>query len=105
MQIKFKIRETGEEFMKKKVFRETLKRIFEIERKEALEEFIVAENFSSTFESEKHRMKMREDYSSFGQMNEVYEDLQDLERADLFDLRNCGEFDGKYNKKRRNIFC
>ena len=46
----------------------------------------------TTILDEQHKMKMKEDIIlSFDEMSEIYQSLQDLERADLFDF---GRFNG-----------
>ncbi len=88
--------------MKKSVFRGTLKRVKSIEESwGTLEEFVVF----STFGTEKHTLKMEEDFSAFEGLEKVYESLSDLEQADLLDFeKKCEEY-GKFSKKRRHIFC
>lgn len=69
--------------MNPKVFRQTEKRVQEIESKTSLEEFIIATNFD-----EKHKMKIGEKNQKFSPaMQKVYQDLSDLELADLWDLK------------------
>ena len=84
--------------MKKNVFSSTLKKVKQIEKTRSLEEFVVQETFSN----QKHRMKMKEAYCSFAtQIGDVYQNLADLELADLVDENFfVGEFDGKYSQKR-----
>ncbi len=88
--------------MKKKVFRSLIKKVKSIERNwGSLEDFVV----STTFLGDKHTMKMEDDASLFEGLNLVYQDLSDLERADLVDLqKNLGDY-GKFGKTRRHIFC
>ena len=46
----------------------------------------------TTILDEQHKMKMKDDIIlSFNEMSEIYQSLQDLERADLFDF---GRFNG-----------
>lgn len=69
--------------MDPKVFRQTEKRVQEIESKTSLENFIIATNFD-----EKHNMKIGEKNFKFSPaMQKVYQDLNGLELADLWDLK------------------
>jgi len=81
--------------MERDVFRQTLMRIKQIEQDQGLENFLIA---STNFE-EKHSMRMKEDYISFSkQMSGVYQDLSELELADLFDEQKfVGGFDGEFD--------
>lgn len=79
--------------MKENVFRQTIKKVEEIEKTHgSLENYVIA----STFGGEGHRMRMEEDYSSISPlMTQVYQDLYLLELADLYDWQNfVGGFDG-----------
>lgn len=88
--------------MKKNVFRGTIKRVKSIEESwGSLEDFVIF----STFGTEKHTLKMGDDFSFPESLERVYESLCDLERADLFDFqKKCEEY-GKFGKTRRHIFC
>lgn len=88
--------------MKKSVFRNVLKRVKSIEENWGnLENFVLF----STFGTEKHTLKMREDFLLEEGLEKVYENLLDLEQADLFDFqKKCEEY-GKFGKTRRHIFC
>lgn len=73
-----------------------LKRIKKIEELYgSLENYVVN---STNFEGQ-HRMKIEEIYSSLGsEMEQVYQDLLDLELADLLDFQNLiGEVYGKFD--------
>ena len=83
--------------MEEKVFRSTLEKVENIEK-----EFGTLENYAkkSTNLDEKHRLKIEDDYSSiFQDLTQVYDDLRELELADLFDFQNLyGRFDGDNDK-------
>ncbi len=73
-------------------YRQILERVERIEREYgSFENFVVR----STFFDDVHRMKMKE--TSFGpEMRAVYQDLVDLELADLMDNQKViGRFDGE----------
>ncbi|MDE6583401.1 MAG: hypothetical protein K2K31_01965 [Clostridia bacterium] len=82
--------------MEKDVFKALLEKAKKIE-----EEFGELENFAkiTTNCNEKHRMKMKEDFSSeYKDMSAVYQELYDLELADLLDFQNfIGRFDGEFS--------
>ncbi len=82
--------------MEKYVFTDLLDKVEKIEEK-----YGSLENFAkiSTNCSEKHTMKMKEDFSSkYNDMSVVYQELYDLELADLFDFQNfIGRFDGEFS--------
>ena len=82
--------------MKKDVFQRLLERAKQLE-----EEFGDLEKFAiiSTNCNEKHTMKMKEDFSSeYKDMSAVYQELSDLELADLLDFQNfIGRFDGEFS--------
>lgn len=82
--------------MDKDVYRQTRKRISEIER-----EFGSLENFAlqTTNLSDQHRMRLEEEsFSSYAEMMHIFEELQDLEIADLLDYQNmAGLFDGEFD--------
>lgn len=82
--------------MNKNVFQEMLERAEKLE-----EEFGNLEKYAkvSTIGEEKHRMKMKEDFSSdYADMSAVYQELLDLEFADLLDFQNFnGRFDGEFD--------
>ncbi len=65
-------------------FRQILKKVEQIEKSHGdFVDFIVR----STIDGEKHMMRMEEDYASFAlELGEVYQDLSDLEKADLEDF-------------------
>ncbi len=74
-------------------YRQILENVERIEKKYgSFENFVVR----STFFDDGHRMKMKE--TSFGpKMQAVYQDLSDLELADLMDYQKLfGRFDGEY---------
>lgn len=71
--------------MEEKNFRQIMKKVKKIERHQSLESFVLA----STNLLEVHTLKMREEYSSFApQSAKVYQELSDLEFADLVDFKN-----------------
>lgn len=79
--------------MKANVFRAILSRVEQIEQTQSLENFVL----NTTFGTDKHKMKVKE-YSFASQLGEVYQDLTDLELADLVDEQKfVGEFDGKFS--------
>lgn len=82
--------------MKENVFLELEKRVEKIEKEYgSLENFVV----NSTITDEKHRMRMEgENPSLYKEMSLVYQDLFDLELADLFDFQKlAGSFDGEFS--------
>ena len=81
--------------MQEKEYKKLEKRIREIETKyESLENYVLR----TTNIDDKHKMRMKEDYSFiFSEIEEVYRDLSDLEFADLLDFENIiGRSDGKF---------
>ncbi len=58
--------------------------------------YVLNENFSN----DEHIMLMREDVD----LSKIYDQLSDLEKADLIDFWNK-ESNGQSNKKRRNLLC
>ena len=73
-----------------------------IEKKwRSVENFVI----TTTFDRTKHTMRMEEDSFSDDNLLKVYEDLEELEIADLSDYQNLSEEYGKFCKKRRHIFC
>lgn len=79
--------------MKANVFDKILNRIKEIEQTQSLENFVL----NTTFGTDKHKMKLKEDSFS-PQLRAVYQELDDLELADLVDEQKfVGEFDGKFS--------
>lgn len=88
--------------MRKNEFRKLEKKVGKIEKEwGSLENFVIV----STFDGQKHTMKIEEDFSRDSQLLQVYNDLDDLEFADLLDYQNVSEEYGKFGKKRRHIFC
>ncbi len=82
--------------MKENVFLELEKRVEKIEKEYgSLENFVV----NSTITDEKHRMRMEGvNPSLYKEMSLVYQDLFDLELADLFDFQKlAGSFDGEFS--------
>ncbi len=83
-------------FMNKNVFHEMLEKAEKLEK-----EYGSLERYAkvSTITSEKHKMKMKEELSSsYADMSEIYQELLDLEFADLLDFQNFnGRFDGEFN--------
>ncbi|MBE7075911.1 MAG: hypothetical protein E7375_02430 [Clostridiales bacterium] len=80
--------------MQEYVYRQLLKKVEEIERKKPLQTYIL----ETTKVEDKHRLRM-EDYSSSHKVLEhVYQELFDLELADLIDYQNfVGRFDGEFS--------
>lgn len=81
--------------MDKNVYRPTMQKVAEIEK-----EYGDLTNFAilNTFESERHKMRMEKDIFSNTEMSEVYQELSELELADLLDFQNmAGSFDGEYS--------
>lgn len=82
--------------MKKSVFHELEKKVLQIEKEySSLENFVI----NSTIPNEEHTMRMEEAISStICQLQQVYQELYDLELADLVDYQNfVGRFDGKFS--------
>ncbi len=81
--------------MNEDVFYQIKKRVFEIEKNSSLEDYVI----QSTFSSEHHRMRIEDSYASNCQhLLEVYQDLKDLELADLCDYKNLsGRFNGEFS--------
>jgi len=81
--------------MQENVYRKLEKSVAKIEKKyQSLEEFVKA----TTNLDDGHKMKMREDISLvFQELEQVYQQLSDLELADLVDFKNLGRFDGEYS--------
>ena len=79
--------------MKKNVFLKMLKKVKLIEKSwQSLEDFVVF----STFGTEKHTMKIEEDILPFAGLEKAYENLHELEYADLVDFGNLEEDYGKF---------
>ncbi len=79
--------------MKKNVFRNTEKRVKKIEESWTnLEDFVIF----STFGTEKHTMKIEEENFSDSRLKAAYENLRDLEYADLVDFQKLEEDYGKF---------
>ena len=78
--------------MEKNVYRKLLNKVKNIEAQQSLENFV---KNSTNFDDE-HRLRIEEDYSStFQDMSQVYENLRELELADLLDFQKIyGRFDG-----------
>ena len=78
--------------MEKNVYRKLLNKVKNIEAQQSLENFV---KNSTNFDDE-HRLRIEEDYSStFQEMSQVYENLRELELADLLDFQKIyGRFDG-----------
>ena len=79
--------------MKENIYKNTLKRIEEIEEK-----FASFENFvkTSTNFDTKHKMKIEEDYlKNFQKLKEIYDDLKGLETIELLDAQR--RFDGRFD--------
>lgn len=55
----------------------------------SLENFVV----STTISSANHKLKMKGD---FQELEKVYASLEDLEKADLYDLKNLSEENGEF---------
>ncbi|MGN1200703.1 MAG: hypothetical protein ACI4R8_00360 [Candidatus Caccovivens sp.] len=82
--------------MKENVYRKSLKRIEKIENEHgSFENFVI----TSTNLNDEHRMRMEGvSLSDFQDMEQVYQDLHDLELADLFDENFfVGRFNGKFD--------
>lgn len=81
--------------MNEDVFLPIKNRVFEIEKSQSLEDFVI----QSTFGEGHHRMRIEDAYASnCPRMLEVYQDLEELELADLCDFENLsGRFDGDFS--------
>ena len=81
--------------MDKNAFWKLKKRAEELERQYgSLEEFAI----QSTLGEKHHRMRMEEDYASnCPELLQVYQELSDLELAELLDEQNLGGFDGEFS--------
>lgn len=79
--------------MKENIYKNTLKRIEEIEEKfESFENFVK----TSTNFDPKHKMKIEEDYlKNFQKLKEIYDDLKGLETIELLDAQR--RFDGRFD--------
>lgn len=81
--------------MQEKTYKQLKKRVEDIEKKyQSLENFVL----NSTKLTDEHKMRMEEDYSLiFKEIEQVYQELSDLELADLLDFENLiGRSDGKF---------
>ncbi len=79
--------------MDENVYRGLLERVEEIEKTHrSLENFVK----STTNLNDEHRLRIEEDFSStFQDMSQVYNEIQELELADLLDFQKIyGRFDG-----------
>ncbi len=82
--------------MDKNVFHQLEKRLKEIEENYgSLENFVV----QTTIWGDQHRMRMEEQNSSvYDEMKQVYQELSDLELADLLDFqKKLGEENGEFS--------
>lgn len=88
--------------MKKSAYRQLEKRAKMLEENwGSVEEFVLF----STFGTQAHTMKMREEFLFDESLLKVYDDLSALERCDLLDFEKLSEENGKFGKTRRYIFC
>lgn len=81
--------------MQEKTYKQLKKRVEDIEKKyQSLENFVL----NSTKLTDEHKMRMEEDYSFIlKEIEQVYQELSDLELADLLDFENLiGRSDGKF---------
>lgn len=81
--------------MQEKTYKQLKKRVEDIEKKyQSLENFVL----NSTKLTDEHKIRMEEDYSFiFKEIEQVYQELSDLELADLLDFENLiGRSDGKF---------
>lgn len=82
--------------MNKNVFHQLKKKLIEIEEKYgSLENFVV----QTTISGDEHRMRMEgQDSSVYEEMEQVYQELFDLELADLLDFqKTIGEENGEFS--------
>lgn len=82
--------------MEENVFRQIEKRVEDIEKKYgSLERYVI----ETTIFGEDHTMRMEEEYYSFYKENwQVYQELADLELADLLDFQKlAGLIDGEFS--------
>lgn len=77
----------------KKAYRKIAKKVKKIEKTfGSLQDFAL----SSTNFADGHKMRMEENPSSYLQMHRVYQELDDLERADLEDFRRLSFYGDKF---------
>lgn len=73
---------------------EILSKVEKIEENgQSLKDFVV----QSTCGDKRHKMILEEDYASIGELSAIYEDMRELECADLYDYQNLiGRYDGEF---------
>ena len=73
---------------------EILSKVEKIEENgQSLKDFVV----QSTCGDKRHKMILEEDYASIGELSAIYEDMHELERADLYDYQNIiGRYDREF---------